>query len=329
MSKARLEVKVGLFILIGLVLLGFLLLQFSKGASLFRPTYTINLVTENAGGLRRDASVLMAGVAVGTVSEIQLAPDGKTVTIVLKIYKEFIVRKDAQFLIEQSGFLGDNYVAINPLENAGEPFKNEEHARAQEPFNLQKVARSAAGFIQRVDEAATNLNSAISDVRRLVLNPQTLTNLSTTVGTMRVASERAMATIDEINVLFVTNGPMISTSASNLAVVSESLKQFAAKLNGLLETNSDSIARSVKNVESSTVVLKNIFDDTQSGKGLAGTLLHNEQVAINFADMMNNLAITSSNLNRRGLWGILWSKKPAKPTASSQKITTPKTSPNP
>ena len=41
MDKSRFEWKVGLFVFIGLVLLAALLLQFSKGTSLFRPTYDI------------------------------------------------------------------------------------------------------------------------------------------------------------------------------------------------------------------------------------------------------------------------------------------------
>ena len=39
MNKSRLELKVGLFVFICLVLLAVLLMQFSKGATLFRPTY--------------------------------------------------------------------------------------------------------------------------------------------------------------------------------------------------------------------------------------------------------------------------------------------------
>jgi len=49
---------------------------------------------------------------------------------------------------------------------------------------------SAAGFIQRVDQTAEKLNDAISTCA-MVLNEQTLTNLSTAVVNMRVVSERA------------------------------------------------------------------------------------------------------------------------------------------
>jgi phospholipid/cholesterol/gamma-HCH transport system substrate-binding protein len=179
--------------------------------------------------------------------------------------------------------------------------------------------------MQRMDDTATNLNQTISDVRRLVLNEETLTNLSATVLTMRAASERAMATVEQINLLLVTNGPVVSSLASNLSVVSEDLKRFAGNLNGLLETNSDSIGASVKNIESSTLVLKNILNDTQSGKGLAGSLLRNEELSADVAGIVQNLSITSSNLNRHGLWRVLWGSRPAKNgAATADKLPSPK-----
>src|SRR5205085_6108506 len=135
MSKSHQEWKVGLFVLIGLVLLAGLLLEFSKGLSFFRPTYVIYLRAANVGGLKPSAAVLMSGVQVGTVSDIQLAPDGKSVTITLRLYKQFVIHKDAKFIIDQSGFLGDQFVAIEPTQNEGQPFQNQDHATAEPPFN--------------------------------------------------------------------------------------------------------------------------------------------------------------------------------------------------
>ena len=39
--------------------------------------------------------------------------------------------------------------------------------------------------------------------------------------------------------------------------------------------------------------------------------LQNQELATNVQSIANNLAVTTSNLNRLGLWGILWSHKPA------------------
>src|SRR6266536_875229 len=110
MSKSRLEWKVGLCVFIALTMLAALLLQFSKGTNLFHPTKMILLRAGNVGGLKTRASVFMAGVQIGSVADIRLGPQGTNVTIWLKIYNEYEIHKDARFAIEQSGFLGDQYV---------------------------------------------------------------------------------------------------------------------------------------------------------------------------------------------------------------------------
>src|ERR1019366_6052348 len=149
MEKSRLELKVGLFVAIGLVLLAVLLVQFSKGTSLFRGTYSVKLHAVNVGGLKVKSGVLLSGVQVGTVSEIQLASDTKSVTIMLKVSKDVKIYHDARFVIEQAGFLGDQFVAVIPTANKERPMVDGDEVDCQEPFNLQEVARSAAGFIQR------------------------------------------------------------------------------------------------------------------------------------------------------------------------------------
>ena len=66
----------------------------------------------------------------------------------------------------------------------------------------------------------------------------------------------------------------------------------------------------MKNLESSSATLKSLLEGVQAGKGLAGKLLENEEIAANVSQIVNNLSITTSNLNRLGLWGILWQHKP-------------------
>ena len=184
MDKSRLEWKVGTFVFIGLVLLGILLLQFSKGTTFFRTTYDIRLHAASVGGLKARAQVLMSGVQVGTVSGMQLASDGKSVTITLRIYAKYQLHKDARFAIEQSGFLGDQYVAILPTNNEGPTFASGEDAKAEAPLDMQEVARSAAGLLLHIDSAATNINEALNDARRTIFSGRALTNLSVTLDNL-------------------------------------------------------------------------------------------------------------------------------------------------
>ncbi len=319
MDKSRLETKVGLFVFVGLVLLAVLLIQFSKGTSIFRGTYELRLHALNVGGLKQRASVLLSGVQVGGVSDIRLAEDGKSVTIVLKIYKEFKIYHDARFVIESANFLGDQYVSVIPTSNAPPVLQDGADVTCQQPFNIQEVARSAAGFIQRIDDTAKKLDASITDLRRVVLNEQTLTNFTMVMNNMRSFSEQALGTIGDVDALIATNGSQLGLAVSNAVYFSQELILLASSAQDVVTTNRPEISAAIKNIESSTEVLKKLADDLQSGKGLAGTALQNEQLAANVQAIANNLAIASSNLNRLGLWRFLWHHEPLPTNATPQK----------
>jgi len=320
MDKSRLEIKVGLFVLIGLVLVAAALIQFSKGTSLFRGTYELRLHAANVGGIKERAGVLLAGVEVGSVSKIKLADDGKSVTILLKIYKDYPIYHDARFVIESAGFLGDQFVSVIPTTNSLPLLENGADVPCQEPFNLQEVARSAAGFIQRIDDTAKKLDASVSDLQRVVLNQQTLTNFAIAINNSRLFSEQALDTIHDVDNLVATNSSQINLAVSNAVFFSQELTDLSGSAKSLLATNGAIIGVAVNNVETSTEILKKTMMDLQSGHGLAGTLLQNDQAATNVQIIAANLAVTSSNLNRVGLWGILWAHKaPATNTTVSSK----------
>jgi phospholipid/cholesterol/gamma-HCH transport system substrate-binding protein len=267
------------------------------------------LQAPNAGSLKTRAQVLMSGVQVGTVSDIQLAPNGKYVTITLRIFSTFRIYKDARFVIEQQGFLGDQYIAIVPTKNEGDTYIDGDGATAESPFNLQEFTRAASGFVTRIDETAKRLNDSLADVERLLLNPETLTNLSQTAANLRDVTQQARGTLNRLDQVIATNGPAITYAATNLVAFSEGMNRFAGSLNTLLDTNSPEIHAAVTNLEASTESLKSLLADVQAGKGLAGDFLKNPELAGSLSHIMYNLSVTTSNLNRVGLWGILWKQK--------------------
>jgi phospholipid/cholesterol/gamma-HCH transport system substrate-binding protein len=266
---------------------------------------------------------LMSGVQIGTVSQTELSPAGTNVSITLKIYRQYVVRDDALFKIEQSGFLGDQFVAIYPGRNEGKPLESGAHAHAEEPFNLQEVARATSGFIQRLDSTAKKLDDAINDVRREVLNDKVLTNLANTIVNLRSASEDAVVAVNNINELVRTNGAPATSAVSNLLAFSDRLNGIADRAQGLLATNSPQITSAISNLQTSTIQITNILGQIQAGKGTAGALVNNQAMADDFASLARNLAITTSNLNRLGFWHFIWYKPnpvetnwPVDPTAS-------------
>lgn len=307
----RLELKVGVFVLAGMVLLGVLMLQFSKGASVFRSSYTIHLIAQDVGGLRERAAVLMAGVEIGSVSSITLSDDGRSVTANLRIDGRYAIYTNATFTLEQAGFLGDQYVSVQQREAGSVRFKDGGQAVAQKPFNIQEAARSAQMLIKRVDGMAQGLNDMLADMRRLLLNEETLTNVSETAHNLRLISQGALGSIDRVEQLIGSNSPAIYHSTSNLAVFSDRLAEAGASLSRLISTNGADVTQTIKNIEHSTQTLRTVMEEVQSGKGLAGALVKDDRIAADISRIASNLSITSSNLNRLGLWGILWKKKGA------------------
>ena len=178
MSQAKIEIKVGLFVFLCIIILAVLMILFSKGLGVGADTKEIILDTSNIGGLRVQSQVLMSGVKIGTVSKTVLSPDGSTVEIHLTILKSQIIRKDAIFRIEQAGFLGDQYVAVYPGTNR--PFAQEIEpnavVHAEEPFNMQLVAADAGDLIRQMKETLKKLTATIEDVHTHALDQATLTN---------------------------------------------------------------------------------------------------------------------------------------------------------
>jgi len=310
MDKKRLEIKVGLFVFIGLALLATLIIQFSRGNSLFRGSYTIKLETRNVGGLKLKSSVLLAGVPVGSVNDIDLNPSGTNVTVTLQLYKSCPVYHDARFVVQQSGFLGDQFIAIIPTLNTPPVLANGDTVYCEEPFDLQEVARSAAGFIQRLDGTAKKLDGAMTDLRAQVLNAQTLATFGGALTNLKLFTEQALGTVQNINNVVATNGTQISAAVSNAVLFSAGLVRLSDSAGEILATNGANITQATRDITATTTTIKQLAADLQAGKGLAGAMLENPQLATNLQAIAENLTITTSNLNRTGLWGILWSHPP-------------------
>lgn len=317
MSESRLQGKVGLFVFLGIVLIAVLLLNFSKGASFFTPTYQLRLKAASVGGLKARSAVFVSGVEVGNVMTMELDKDGKTVLLQLKIQKRYPLHRDATFVIEQIGVLGDQFVAIYPGDNSGPLLKDGEEVEARPAFNLQEVARSASELIKRYDKVGESAGEAITRLNSQVLDARTLSNFSTAIGNFRMMSERAVGVMDNVGGIVATNTVPLATSLSNLVRFSARLQTVAADLDDTILTNRAGISAAVQNLQGATASLKKITDDLQAGQGLAGGLLKDAQMKSDVSVTFSNLAVVSSNLAK---YGILYKPKPppSKPATESR-----------
>jgi len=307
--KTKTEWKVGLFLTISLVVTAALVINFSKGTSPLTKIYTIHLTTKNVDGLVRNAVVMMAGVPVGRISAIHLNTDTYTVKLDAKIKAEYQIRADAKFFIETAGFLGDKYIGVIPGENKLPHLKNGDTVVFQESFDLVRAARSATDLMDELKTVASQITNIVNRIDSKLLDEQTLTNLADGLSNLREISAEASATIGAVNQLILTNTPPINAAIENVVTFSEQLKNAGGDLQNLINTNSVVIDESLANIKKTTESLHNLVAAAEQGKGLAGKLFSDEELARNFSTLSSNLVDVSAKLNRGGLWGILWADK--------------------
>ncbi|HOO91245.1 MAG TPA: MlaD family protein, partial [Syntrophales bacterium] len=70
MSSISTEAKVGLFVLVALIILGYMSFRVGEQGFGLKKGYPVTVVFDNATGLEKDASVQIAGVEVGRVEDI-------------------------------------------------------------------------------------------------------------------------------------------------------------------------------------------------------------------------------------------------------------------
>src|SRR5271157_1057078 len=199
MNDSRFEFKVGLFVFVGVALIALLILNFSKGITLFNPTYKLRVILPNAAGLKPTADVMMAGVPIGKVSSTDLADNGKSVYITVSILARYKIRKDAQFHIDALGFLGDQYVEVSaPTDTGLAPtnetayFQNGDSVSGEATFNMVEAVRSISGVVDQARKTMKDLDQAITNVNASALSTNTLAHFVLAVSNLEVVSDRAV-----------------------------------------------------------------------------------------------------------------------------------------
>ena len=311
--KVKKEWKVGLFLAVSLVVAAALVINFSKGTNPFTKTILLHLKTKNVDGLKRNSVVLMAGVPVGSISAIRLDTDTGWVTLDAKIKAQYKISADAKFFIETAGFLGDKYIGVIPGDNKLPPLKNVDEVICQESFDLVRAARSATDLMDELKTVASQITNIVNRIDSKLLDEQTLTNLAAGLSNLREISSEASATIAGVNQLILTNTPPINAAIENVVTFSEQLKDAGSDLQSLINTNSIVIDEALGNIKKTTESLHNLVAAAEQGKGLAGKLFSDEELASNFSMLSSNLVEVSTKLNRSGLWGSLWKNKEKKP----------------
>lgn len=113
MQRAKTDVWVGLFVLLGAAAILFLALRAANLTSLnMSSTYGVAAKFDNIGGLKPKAAVKSAGVVVGRVESIEFDDKSFQARVQLAMQSRYTFPKDSSLKILTSGLLGEQYIGI-------------------------------------------------------------------------------------------------------------------------------------------------------------------------------------------------------------------------
>jgi phospholipid/cholesterol/gamma-HCH transport system substrate-binding protein len=114
MKKYSKETVVGIFVVIGLVCIGYMTVKLGNVGFFGDNTYSLFAKFNTVTGLREGNPVIMLGLDVGKVEKFTMDQENQQVMVEFKINKGIEVYDDAIASIKTEGLIGDKYVAIDP-----------------------------------------------------------------------------------------------------------------------------------------------------------------------------------------------------------------------
>jgi len=113
MKKISVEVSVGIFVLIGILSVGYLTIKLGKMEWFGEDSYPLYARFQSVAGLKNGAQIEMAGVEIGKVDSIKLDQEFYVAVVKLKIKNDVKLTDDVIASIKTSGLIGDKYINIS------------------------------------------------------------------------------------------------------------------------------------------------------------------------------------------------------------------------
>ena len=177
-GKTKLELKVGVFVFAGLVILAFFVLSIGKFRT-WTSGYQVSFLFDFINGVKVGAPVRFAGMDVGEVKRIDfnfLPQEQKTqVRLHSWVRSGVKIPMDSEIWINTLGLLGEKYIEIIPGGDYGQCLEAGQVMTGVDPIPMHEVFRTAKGIVDNLNQTVTKINSGEGTAGKL-LGDDTLYN---------------------------------------------------------------------------------------------------------------------------------------------------------
>lgn len=307
-SSQRISAKVGLFVLIGILILAAGILTLGTMRKSFISRIDASATFESVNGLTKGNNVWFAGVKVGTVRQITFTPDSKVqVEFSIEAESQKFIKQDAMVRVSSDGLIGNPIILISggsaaaPMIESGHKFRIEKEESTQEMMKtLQANNKNILSITEDLKSLVADIRAGQGSIGKLMKDEAMYVNLTKSLATVETATRdlkqgaSGLATLtNKLNAEgnFVNSiatdkeiYPSIKTTISTLQTTSDNLKQtsLAAK-------------QMVDNLEQTSKTINKMTSNTTSP---VGVLLHDEKTAKDIKETISNLESSSEKLDQ-------------------------------
>ncbi len=329
-----LQMRIGAFILIGLVVFLAIIYLLGAQARYFERKYDLTAEFPEVGGLIEGATVRLAGVQIGRVTRVELPPEpGGKVRVTLTLARRFAdrVRRNSEARIVTQGLLGDKLVEITIGTADAPPLKSGDTIATRNPFELQEMFSAGAETLAHVNQLAVTLRRTMDRVDRMT------DEVEKGKGWLHVMIYEEPESLRRLNALLTSTQQLLARAESDESAVGVLLSRDSGKSVRSLLAAMDAFGRAAQKPDAGEGLLPTLLFDPQykdvardlqvvtrnfrdvseklaRGQGLLGGLLKDDgdatlgQAAADFRVAMANLRVVTDRLRAgEGTMGALLS----------------------
>ena len=312
------EARVGIFVLLGLIVLTFFTFRVSKWGLIAEKGYRLTVDFDTASGLEPKSDVKMAGVPIGKVEEIQLV--GNRARLILRINKGIRIPIDSIGSIQTQGLLGEKYVEILPGKDVQRNLPaGGQVANILNPTNLDEMVRKLSAIGDDVKKFTESLSSTFGTDEGKKALRDILRDLRDTTASLRTVVQgneqrfgRILANIDRLSAdlsdISSTNKQDIHATIANLRVFTDTLKsetpalvrkleEMSDRVSNIAGDNRENLKESIANLKAASARLDNTLDAAgkvmskiDRGEGSLGKLVNDNTAHASLTDALDGVS---------------------------------------
>lgn len=212
------QLRVGIFVLVGLAVLAFLILNSTGDFNPFEKKLRLKARFAAADGLKEGSDVQIAGVRIGKVESVSLlppdTPEDSKIEAVLAVDSELSgrpiterIRTDSTAqLVALNMLANDKLINITPGTQKGSPVAEGHVLESTEAISINQLTKTGNDLLQQINKIAVPANEILNKANQgegtlgaLVNDESLYRNLDATVAETKLTITKLQTTLDKVN----------------------------------------------------------------------------------------------------------------------------------